>query len=376
MKFSVGVDIGSTAIRVAAVRGLDTEGFAAVARVGIAPLKEGTVVGGKIRNHLLASQALIRALEMAGVPRYGFIVGYGAPDLAVARLSLPAAINANERITTIRTLDRQISPTLSLEESILDINEVRTDYTGDGRAMTTLVVTAAKREEVESLQKLMLLAGCQPRAIDLSAAGLMRALVRVPSNSNEVHTVVDIGETTTTVATRQGVHLRSVRVIPTGGRSLARAVMTETNDSLDEAVARRQLLQLSPELAEIPADLSATYGQASDIGGHGQPSTLLDEVVENAANDLINAIATAIENDASNYGNTLTQGVVLSGLTAQIPGLKNRVAQRLGVPVQLGRPWARLEKTRHNLPYLRGDDASSPLPSLATAIGLAMWKDQ
>lgn len=377
MKYSVGVDIGSSAIRVAAIRGLDSEGFAAVDRIGIVPLREGIVQGGHIRNHLIASQALIRALEMAGVPRYGFVVGLGAPEVAVSRVALPSAIAANERVSALRTLDRQISPTLSLEESVLATNEVRTDITGDGRSMTTLVVTAARREEVESLQKLMLLAGCQPRAIDLSAAGLVRALVRVPSNATEVHTVVDIGETTTTVATRQGAHLRSVRVIPTGGRTITRAVMSETEESLEQATARRQLLQLSPELAQLPTELSAAYGATSILTTSAAPTTLLDEAVEQACNDLIDAIATAIENDAANFGNTLTQGVVLSGLTSQIPGLRNRVNQRLGVPVQLGRPWARLEKTRHNLPYLRPDAAvANPLPELSTAIGLAMWKDE
>jgi Tfp pilus assembly PilM family ATPase len=377
MKLAVGVDISSTGIRVAAVRGLDTEGYAAVARIGIAPLREGIVAGGRIRNHLLVAQALQRALEMAGVPKYGFVVGLGSTDIAVSRLALPAAITPDERLTTIRTMDRPLSPTLSLSDAVLSANAVRTDVTSDGRIMTTLVVTAARREAVEDLQKVMLIAGASPRAIDLSAAGLMRALVRTRADSLEIATIVDIGETTTTIATRQGPHLRSVRVLPIGGTILTRAIMAETNDTYEQALARRQHFALSGDLVELDADLISSYGTSAPTPAARASATLLDEAVDNATNQLVNAIAAAIENDATNFSNTLTQGVALSGLTSQMPGLRQRIAQRTGVSVQAGRPWARLEKTRYNLPYMKpGEDPLSPLLGLSTAIGLALWRPQ
>lgn len=376
MKLSVGVDIGSTEVRVAVVRGIDTDGFAAVARSGVVPLREGAVVHGQIRNHLVTSQALVRALEMAGVPRYGFILGYSAPDIAVARRVVPAAVRPSERVKALRTVDQQISPTLSLSDAVLSTNEVSIDYTGDRRAVTTLTVAAIPKAQIESMRKLMVLAGCEPRAIDLAAAGTMRALVRVPPDSTEVHTIVDIGETTVTIATRQGPHLRSVRIMPVGGLTITRAIMAETGDDASKAVERRQMLHLTPESDNFPISLPGPYGSLSapTITTSSNVSSF-EEAVNRAANEIIDAIAVAIENDASNFSNTLTQGVVLTGRTSQISGLRNLVNQRLGVPVQLGRPWARLEKTRFNLPYILPEQTTPHLMNLTTAVGLALWRD-
>jgi len=372
----VGVEISSTAVRVARVRGVDSEGFAAVSAIGIAPLREGAVIAGKIKNHLVVSQALDRALEIAGARRYDFIIGFNAPDLAVGRLALPHEIKPEERVLALRTNDRQISPTLSLAQSVLSTNEVTVDMTGDGRAMTQLVVAAVLREELESFQRMIALAGCQPRAIDLSAAGLMRALVRARTDSSEVVTIVDIGETSTTIITRQGLHLRSVRVLTTGGRAITRAIMTETGEDQEAATKRRQLLQLGTESTDLPIVVAAPYGSTADAPSRAPGSTLLEEGVEKAVDQLLDQVATSIENDATNYGNTFTNGITLTGLTAQIPGLKNRLNQRLGVPVQLGRPWARLEKNRQNLPYLQDHETTAnTLSEMSTAIGLALWKD-
>ena len=376
MKNMVGVEISSTAVRVARVRGVDSEGFAAVSAIGISPLRPGAVVAGKIKNHLVVSQALVRALEIAGARRYDFVVGFNAPDLAVGRLALPHEIKTDERVMALRTNDRQISPTLSLAQSVLSVNEVTVDTTGDGRAMTQLVVAAVLREELESFQRMIALAGCQPRAVDLSAAGLVRALVRARTDSTEVATIVDIGETSTTVITRQGLHLRSVRVLTTGGRSITRAIITETGEDEEAATKRRQLLQLGLESADLLVALTTPYGTTTDNQTRPPGTTLLEEGVENAVEKLLDQIATSIENDATNYGNTFTNGITLTGLTAQIPGLKNRLNQRLGVPVQLGRPWARLEKNRQNLPYLQDHETTaSTLSAMSTAIGLALWKD-
>jgi hypothetical protein len=64
--------------------------------------------------------------------------------------------------------------------------------------------------------------------------------------------------------------------------------------------------------------------------------------------------------------------------------MKTLLFQRLGVPVTVGRPWARLERSRYNLPYLidaEGEDestrkarATEHLMRLSTAIGLALWR--
>jgi type IV pilus assembly protein PilM len=376
VKKQVGVDIGSTSIRVVEVRDLDTRGYAIVSRVGFAPVRDGSIVGGRIRNAVAVSQALTRALKQAGVAPYGFIAGYSAPEAAVARMMLPAALKGQERIKALRTMDRQVSASLRLDEAVVSISEIRRFSTPDGVQMSAVVVSAAAREEIDQLRQVFKLARCQPRALDLAGAANMRSLVRTVPDGNEVHTVVDIGATKTSVATRQGPHLRSLRQIPAGGNSFTKAIMQVTGDSRAEALARQKLISLlAPSAA--PVELSGGYGTSSVPSGEPNRETLLDESVSVVADDLVDQISTSIENDASNYANSFTQGVVLCGATAQIPGLRERLSQRLGVPVQLGRPWATLEKNRQNLLYLRdGQEDPRMMMELSTAVGLALWNGE
>jgi Tfp pilus assembly PilM family ATPase len=287
---------------------------------------------------------------------------------------LPAAIRPNERDKTLRTGDTKLSPTLALADAVLSTNEIGVDYTGDRRAIANLTTAAIPRAQVESMRKLMVLAGCEPRAIDLSAAGLMRALVRVRPDATEVHTIVDVGETSITVATRQGPHLRSVRVIALGGMLLTRAIMAETEEKAPEAIERRQRLRLALDADSLPVSLPAPYGSLQSENKSQSSLSSFDEAIQRATTELIDSIASAIENDASSFNNTFTQGVVLTGRTSQISGFKNLVNQRVGVPVNIGRPWARLEKTRFNLPHILPDQTTEYLMSLSTAIGLALWR--
>ena len=377
MRRQVGVDIGASAVRVAEVRGIDNRGFAVVSRVGFAPLRDGALVAGKVRTPVAVSQALTRALKQAGVAPYGFVAGYSGADAVVSRLQLPAALAGDERIKALRTMDRQVSATLRLDEAIVAMNEIRRFTNPDGVAMSAVVLTAVSAEDVEELRQVFKLARCQPRALDLSGAANLRALVRTSLDSNEVHTVVDIGASKTTIATRQGPHLRSIRQIAIGGAAFTRVVMSTTGDNRDEAEARQKVLSLNGP-TQAMADVSVGYGSGSaPVEINSTADTLLDEAVSNVADDLVEQIAASIENDASNYGNTLTQGVVLCGGSAQIPGLRERLSGRIGVPVQLGRPWATLERNKSNLMLLRdGQEDPKMMAELTTAIGLALWKEQ
>ena len=377
MAKQVGVDIGSTMVRVVEVKGMDSRGYAIISRVGYAPMREGAVVGGRIRNPVAVSQAVIRALKQAGVPPYGFVAGYSAPEAAVGRMMLPSALTGDERVKALRTMDRQVSASLRLDDSVISLNEIRRFTTGDNVSMTAVVVAAAAREEVEQLQQVFKLAKCSPRALDLAGAANMRSLVRTSPDGNEVHTVVDIGSTRTSISTRQGPHLRSLRQIALGGSAFTRAIMSVTGDSRQEAEARQKIISLLDRPTEGPVEVAEGYGSSGPIKLGDERETLLDEAISRVADDLVEQISTSIENDASNYGNSFTQGVVLSGATAQVPGLRERLSQRLGVPVQLGRPWAMLEKNRSNLLYLRdGQEDPKMMMDLTTAIGLALWSGQ
>ena len=379
MKKQVGVDIGSTTVRVVEVKGIDSSGHAVISKVGFSPLRAGALVAGRVRNPVAIAQAVSRALRQAGVAPYGFVAGYSGSDAAVARKIMPAALKGDNRVKSLRTMSQEISTSLRLDDAVLDLNQIRTlnRNTPQGPvSMAAVVIGAVSEVEVAELRKVFRLAKCQPRALDLAGAANMRALVRADADGQEVHTVVDIGATKTSIATRQGPHLRSLRQVSVGGAAFTRAIMQVTGDDADAAEARQKVLSLTSSAPSITAELSSGYGTGAPVEAAKGTDSLLDEAVNAVADDLIEQIASSVENDASNYNNTLSQGVVLSGATAQIPGLRDRLAGRLGIPVQLGRPWAVLERNRSNLLLLKdGKEDPRMMMELTTAVGLALWKE-
>jgi type IV pilus assembly protein PilM len=368
----VGVDLSSTEVRVVEVSGLDTKGFARVKRFGTSPVKEGAFVAGKLRNPQAVSLALIRALKAAGVSRYGFVLGLSSPETAVARMVLPASIKPDERLSAITNLKLEVSPTVPLSQAVISTNLLRTDRTGEGTLMNTLVVAAALKTEVEQFNEMCRLARCVPAAIDLSGAATLRAFVRGTPSDEEVATVVDIGATRTTIVTREGLHLRSIRMIPEGGAELTRAVAAAGGFEMAEAERVKRTLRVTgaPHVAPVGGVMGVMGPETEYASGTTTP----DEALAAAVEALVDQIAQAVELDAANHG-TMSRGVLVCGGTALLRGLKERLQSRIGVEVRIGRPWARLEPNRRNLPYLRsGKEDPALMMNLATAVGLALWK--
>lgn len=371
MSRMIGADIGATAVRVTEVAGVDSNGYAIVTRLAIVPLEPGAVVAGRIRNPKAVSTALLAALREARLPRYGIVLGIGSPDTAISRMALPAVIRADEREGAIRALDRPIAPTFALEDSALSTQSVRIDANPDGTQSAIVAVAAVQQAEIDMIQQVCRLARVTPRAIDLTGAAVTRALTRIAPSTQEVATVVDIGASKTTVATRAGLHLRSLRITAGGGVDLTRAIAGVTGEDVETAELRKLSYRLS---APLRTGSGFSYGFDDDEQPN-QELTAIDRAVNGAVDALVDSIAQAIETDAANHG-SYTQGVTLCGGTALLRGLKDRLQQRVGVPVQIGRPWAEIERSSRNASFFT-DGQTDPrvLLSIATATGLALWKE-
>lgn len=376
MSARVGVDLGATAVRVAVVDGVDSDGFAQVSRIGLSPVKPGAIAGGKIRNPQLVSLALSRALKAAGVPRYGFVLGLSSPDAALSRVTLPNSIRANERSGALRSMGLQISPTVPLQDSAVSTQLIRTDQTGEGHLVDQVAVAAALQSEVDALLSVCKLAGVEPQSIDLAGAATMRGLVRCAPEAQEVASLVDIGASKIMVATRQGPHLRSIRTVPGGGDDITRAIIGVTGEEMEQAERRKAAMRLLTAPRSGIVDLSSSYiDEDDDSPVDAGQQTAVEEALTRSVEAIVDQIAQTIESDSANYG-SYTQGISLCGGTALLRGLKERLNQRVGVPVQIGRPWAALQRNKRTQQYFteRGDDPRLML-SLTTAIGLALWKE-
>jgi len=368
----VGVDIGSTAVRAVEVAGVDVKGYALISRIGIAPLPRGAVIAGRVRSPKDVSVALIRALRSAGLPRHGFVLGLTSPDLALTTMVFPPTVRATEREGAIRAMGRPIGTTFSLEESRIATYLAGSTVTPEGLTMATVGVVAAMEEDVKALQAVCDLARCSPRAIDLAAAGLLRALIRVNSLSEEVGTIVDVGASKVTVGTRQGMYLRSLRTTVGAGDEVTRAIATVTRGTFEEAEQQKYTMKLTSARTQ----LAVGYGVEEDSFAAAAARSPVDAAFSGAVDMLVDAIAQSVEADAANFG-SMSQRVTLTGGTALLNGFRMRLQQRLGIPVSTGRPWADIERSRRNAAFFK-DGKIDPrfLVVLSSATGLALWKER
>jgi type IV pilus assembly protein PilM len=376
----VGVDIGSSAVRVVRVSHVDDDGYAVVDRFGVSRMREGAVLAGTIKSPQTVAMAIASALKAANVSGYGAVVGLPSANVALALQSVPSAVARDARVSSLRALNRQISPTLPLATSDLAVSYVRTDVSAQGVRNDLLTVAAAARADLAILRQVCSLAKVTPRAIDLSAAGTLRALYRGGAYDEDTASLVDIGATKVTIATRQGPHLRSLRIVSGGGSEVTRALMREADVDLEEAERRKRTMSL-PDADRLAA---ALVGEAGFESGYGvedvaQTTTVrtsFDMTLMSMTDSLIEQVAQALDNHAVTYG-SYPQGVVLCGGGALLKGLKERMGQRLGVDVHLGAPWARVARGRRTETLFAADGTEAPqqMLELATAIGLATWED-
>lgn len=366
----VGVDIGSTAVRVVEITGVDSEGFALISRIGIAQLPEGAVVAGRIRSVQAVSLSLVRALRDAGVPRYGFVLGLASSDTALTTMAFPSIVKPEEREGAIRAMGNPLSTTFGLEESTISTYLAGSSAPEEGSVVATVGVAAVLTTDIDLLTAVCSLARCSPLAIDLSGAALVRALTRVNAASSEVHTVVDVGASKVMVATRQDMYMRSLRTTVGAGDEITRAIAGAANVSFEEA----EQLKFGMVLSSAQSSAGMGYGLDENTVSQSARRSPVEVVLSNQVDFLVDSIAQSIDGDAGNFGSK-SQGVSLAGGTALLKGFKNRLQQRVGIPVTTARPWAEIERSRRNTEFFV-DNRTDPrvLLTLSVAVGLALWK--
>ena len=261
---------------------------------------------------------------------------------------------------------------------IQDVSELRATDVG---ATRILQVAMVRQQDVDVLLAVAKAAKVTPMAIDLAGAATMRCLTRAVPGNTDVLTLVDVGATKITVATRHGLHVRSLRTTEGGGADITRALIGLHDCTYAEADDLKMGLRVAPADAaarrEQVAAVAAMYGTTEETSVHDESDTSERsiEAVTGAAEKIIDTIVSIIETDAADHPSAPTTGIVLCGGTPLLRGFKERLVQRVNVPAHVARPWASVVPGKRTSSVLTGESEEPVmLLALATATGLAMWK--
>ena len=346
-----GLDIepgGIRAVEVSVMPG----GLLAVERAAEAPLAPGVVRDGEVADAPALAEALRELFSEHKLDKR-VRIGVANQRVVVRTLTLPPISDAKQLATAVRFQAADEVP-MPLDQAVLEHMSLGTVETEDGPRMRVLIV-AARRDMIDQLLGAVRRAGLRPEGIDLSAFAMVRALA-AKHDSPVLHLAV--GGVVNLAVARDGECLFT-RVLSGGTEAMAIDVAERAQVPIEEARLALVAAGAAPEPARAvppapepdpvvapdlepvaapepePIDLVA----AAQLVAAGEPADgdPVHAAARRAIDDSLRRIASEIRTtlDFHLRSDEPVAHVLLTGTGAAVPGYRDALAERLGLPVEL-----------------------------------------
>ncbi len=338
----VGVDIGSTSIKVCEIK--ESRGSRRLVRFGYHPLPPETVVDGQIIN----SGAVVEGLEKLfhKSRRRNIALRASGHSVIIKKIAMP--------LMTAAELNEQIR--WEAEHHIpFDLAEVTIDYEvlhrREDEGQMDVLLVAAKKEEISDLTNLALEARLTPKVVDLDAFCVQNVLEMgygLPAPQETV-VLIHVGASLTTVNILADSTTAFTRDIVNGGNTITEEIQRQLSISRDEAEA---------------------YKCGGD--GRGIVPREVPTIIQQAVDQLAGEIQRSLDFYLATSGDRDLSRIYVSGGTANVRALMDAIHERARVPVDLLDPLRVAQPDNKVDPMaLQGRTAQA-----CVAMGLALRKEK
>ena len=346
---SIGLDIGSSAVRAAEVSiGREGPVLRRYAQIGIAP---GAVVDGEVVNPGAVTSALRRLWTEGGFSSNKVILGVSGHRVIVRQADVPA-LNEEDLRSALRFDAQELIPipmeNASFDFRILDHSET-TD--ADGKSAMRILLVAAHRDMLRTHLGALTAAGLQAKAIEPTPISLMRVIPPSGPGSGGgggCDVLVAIGAELTTVAVRQGGIPLFIRSLAVGGGKLTAGIVSAIH--VDSMVAER----IKREGASGDATQMAQAQRA----------------ITSELRDLAEEVRATVDFFAAQTDGAVIERMLLTGGASETQGLAEVLAGTSTLPIQRLDPFAGLRVDDLGLSQA---DVTRARATASTAVGLALW---
>ena len=345
-RYAVGIDLGTTTVRcvvghIDATTGVPT--IIGVAEVPNSGMRKGTVVNlsgpaqaidtalgeaERMSGHQVNEATIsINGSHLLSTTTDGMVAvggpGHEINEEDIARIEEVATLG---KVPANRTIVQVVPHSYKLDGQ---------DNIKDPRGMTgtrlevMANVVSVMAPHMTSLEKAVEMASVVPRSIIPAVLAAGRAVLTEQQIENGV-AVVDIGGATTSIAIYEEGDLQYVAVIPMGGVNITNdlAIGLKTDPEIADKVKLSHAVATKRSEAK---DVSVTYEKST----YTFKSSDVDEVVGARLEEIFEAVAGEIKK-AGRTGK-LPSGVVLTGGTANIKGIKEYAKETLELAVKIGK---------------------------------------
>jgi type IV pilus assembly protein PilM len=350
---AVGLDIGTTAVRVAHV-GLGRSapsllGFGQVSIPG------GLVLDGEIADPDQVAKAIKQLWKRVHLRRRNVAIGIANQKVVVRSVELPF-MTEDELRGAIQFQVQEFIP-IPVEDAVLDF-QILEEFKGeDGARMMRVLLVAAQKEMVNRFVDVVIQAGLEPEVVDLVPFSLIRSLAdtggSLPDPNLRGEAIVDIGAGVTNIVVHERGIPRFVRILLVGGNAMTETLASGLGIPFGEAEKLKQQTGLA----------------GGEEGWNAQDPAV--RIIEQRASDLVDEIRGSIDFYLAQPEATQIARVVLSGGGSRLTNLGRRLSAALRLPVEAGRTLRKVKPKAGKLP-LTETQLLQAEPLMAASVGLAM----
>lgn len=353
---NVGLDLGTSAVRAAAVQ--VGKGQPALRAYGQVPLPAGAMSSGEIVDPQAVAAAITRLWKQVKLPRRDVVVGIANQRAIVRRVDLP--FMPEQELRESLPFQAQEYIPIPIAEAILDLVPLE-EYSGPGgEPMISALLVAAQRDMIAEVVNVTDQAGLAVKAIDLQAFAVVRAVFSYSINLDSgAQALVVLGGGLTQVAAVRSGSVRFLRIIPVGGDQFTKVLADRVN--------------LDTQTAE---EVKRRVGVA--LEGKPQRSGRVEEdalaVLTEEADSLIEDIRGSLDFFASQPDGAPIERLLIAGNAARLPNLANRMSRMLNLPIE---PVKVLGQGRVDTSKLRMSEQELMLaqPVVSIPVGLSLWDE-
>jgi type IV pilus assembly protein PilM len=330
-----GLDIGSSAVKVIQLR--ESGNTYTLAALGTASLPPDVIADGTIKDPPTVVDAIRSAVAKAGVKTTDTAIAICGRELIIKKVQIPQ-VPAKEVHDVVQ---------LEAEHHIpFAIDEVFLDYHGVGQhdGVMDLILVAVKKSKVLEYAAVVEEAGLVPTIVDVDSFALGNQFeLNYPDERNEAVALIDIGASIMKTNVVRGGSTIFARDIPFGGNNYTQAIAQQLRIPFEQA-----------EAAKLGRDVGIRW-------------EAVVPALEAVSRELSLEVQRTFDYFASTAESERISKIVLAGGCAQLPGLNDYLSSNWGIPVELAKPFARIE-----VDPAYAEEVASAGTSLAVAVGLAL----
>jgi type IV pilus assembly protein PilM len=311
VKPTVGVCVGAAAVKVAEVKKSGKSW--SLVRFGLTTLPEDAVVNREVFNPAAVTAAIQEAISLSKISQKYIVTGMGGSSIILKRMTVEVQ----------RMSELQDAVFWEAEQYLpFDPSEVSMDYHMISRGKdnkTDVLFVAAKLSVMDGFTAAVEAAGLKVKVVDTEYFALQNIFEsNYDSNPGEAVALVDIGASTLKVlVVHDGVPVFT-KESPMGGKNLTAEIQRQMNLSAADAEA----LKIGQSQGAVPQEVAE----------------LTQVAIENFATEIRRALDFY---NASSSGAPVSY-VLVTGGSSQLPELTKGIEERVGLPVQILNPFARI----------------------------------